>query len=195
MICARAALRAGGLTVSRVRPVDTIGAVGFQCLRSRDYPQKAGVRPVAERRLRTRRRLLLRKHLSRSRPRAAAAGLPSSARYLRHWHGAGGRTSGAGGARAFTVCRPLSGSYGHAHEQNVARHRPLDLRGLAFLRARARGPGGGPTPFAEPLGSCNSPWADAHRGSARTALAHLKMRAPTVNDFWGACGSSPVGAS
>jgi hypothetical protein len=70
MICARGALCAGGLTVSRVRPVGIIGAVGSRCLRSRDYRQKAGVRPVAKRGLRTRRRPLPRKYLLWSRPQA-----------------------------------------------------------------------------------------------------------------------------
>jgi len=141
MICARGALRAGGLTVSRVRRLGTIDAVGSRCLRSRDYRQKAGVRPVAKRGLRTRRRL--------------------------PWSG----------ARAFTPYRPLRRSYGHAHEQNIAWHRAFDMGGLAFLRARARGPGGGATPLAEPLGSCRSAWPDANHGSATTTLAHLKMGA------------------
>jgi hypothetical protein len=80
MICARRALCAGGLTASRVRRVGTIAAVGSRCLRSRDHRQKVGVRRVAERGLRTRKRLLRRKWLLGSRPHAAAGGLSSSAR-------------------------------------------------------------------------------------------------------------------
>jgi hypothetical protein len=179
--------------VSRVRPVGIIGAVGCRCSRSRDYPRKAGERPVAARELRTRRRPIWRKQLSRSRPRAAAAGLPSSARYPLHGQVAGGRPSGAGRARAFTACRPVSGRYGHAHEQNLARHRPLDLGGLAFLRARARSPGGGLTLFTELLGSCHSPWPDADHGSARATLAHLKMESTVIILLFGrASGSGSV---
>ena len=174
MICARGALFAAGPMVSRVRPVGIIGAVGSRCLRSRGYPKKAGVRPVAERELRTRRRLFWRKHLSRWRPRAAAAGITSGVRYPLNGHGAGGRPSGASGARAFTACRPPRGSPGYAHDQNIAWHRPLDLGSLASLRARARSPGGGPTPFAELLGSCHGPWPDADHSSARATLARLK---------------------
>jgi hypothetical protein len=174
MICARGALRAGGRTVSPVRQVGTIGAVGFRCLRSRHYRQRAGVRRGAERELRTRRRLRRTKYLSRSRPHAAAAGRPSSAGYPLPGQGADGRSTGEGGVRAFTACRLLGGSYGHAHEKNMARHRPLDLGGLAFLRARARSPGGGPSPIAERLGACHSPWTDANHGSATATLADLK---------------------
>jgi hypothetical protein len=173
MICARGALCAGGLTVSRVPRVGTIGAVGSRCLRSRDHRRKAGVRPVAVSGLRTRRRLLGRKSPSQSRGHAAAAGLPASARYPSLVQGIGGRPR-ASGARAFQACRPFRR---HAHEQYVAQHRPLDLRALGFLRARARSSGGESTPFAELLGSCHSPWPDAHHGCARATLAHLKRRA------------------
>ena len=56
----------------------------------------------------------------------------------------------------------------------MARYRPLDLGGLAFLRARARSLGGGPTPIAERLGACHSPCTDANHGSATATLADLK---------------------
>jgi hypothetical protein len=181
MICARGALCAAGLTVLRVRRVGTIGAVAFRYLRLRDHRQKVGVRPDAERELRTRRRLLRRKYLSRSRPHAAAAEPPSSALYR---HGAGGGSSGAGGARTGTGWRRYRGSYGHAHEQTMARHRPLGLRGLAFLRARAESPGGQPNSFAELLGSCHSPWTDANHGSATAPLAdHPRAPGPATARF------------
>lgn len=175
MICASGALRGGGLTVSRGRPVGTIDAVDSPCLESRVHPQKVGVRRVAQCGLRTRRPRPGRKHPSRWRPRAAAAGLRSSARLPFHGQGAGGRSSGVGGARACTAWRPLSMSYGHAREQKIARHRALELRSLAFLRARAHRPGAGPTPFAEPLGSRHSSRPDADHGRARATLAHWEM--------------------
>jgi len=178
MICARGVPRAVGPTVSRVRPVGIIDAVGFRCLRSRDHRQKARVRPAAERELRMPRRLPWKKYPLRSRPQAVAGGPSSSARHPVPGHGDRGRSRSAG-ARAFPTSHLLRGSYDYAHEHNIAGHRPLDLGGAAFLRACPRSPGRGPGPFAQLLGVCDSPWPDADHGGARATITqrcHVAFR-------------------